>query len=177
MGSLLCITGPCGCGKSTLAGVYAEMRMHSGAGQVYVIHGDSFHRGFAGEGLPGALPWPQVLRFNWDCILSVAEMALARGMEVVVDYVVEEELPELIALAHRCGVEMRYVVLTASRETIASRLSARGDAQLTERALFLKGKLDSMAENEGRLLDNTGLSVRECAQRLTDPRFLLVMPG
>jgi len=45
------------------------------------------------------LAWEQVLKFNWECMLDVAEKALVRGLDVVIDYVVEDELPLLQKLS------------------------------------------------------------------------------
>lgn len=71
MSRLYVFSGPCGCGKSMLADAWARHLVDGGEhNQVYVIHGDSFHAGFQ--------YWPDILRFNWECILSVAGKALER---------------------------------------------------------------------------------------------------
>ena len=61
---------------------------------------------------------------------------------------------------------LHYTVLTADESTLASRLTQRGDAWLTERSLFLKQKLESMPENQGHLLDITGLTLDEALARV-----------
>ena len=48
----------------------------------------------------------------------------------------------------------------------------RGDVELTERALFLKKKLDSLAENQGHLLDNTGKTIELTLAELDMEKFL-----
>ena len=88
--------------------------------------------------------------------MDVAGKALVRGLDVIIDYVVEDELPMLQKLAKEHDAKLYYVVLTASEETIAKRIQTRGDNELIERALFLKKKLDSLPENQGHLYDNTG---------------------
>lgn len=168
MRQIYLFSGPCGSGKTTLANAYAEHLVRSqGRRQVYVIHGDDFHRGLVeteervGSACPGFLYWPDILRFNWECMLSVAEKALARNLDVVMDYVVEDELPFVCALARRYGADLFYVVLTASPEKLTQRLTRRGSAALIERALFLKAKLDSAPDNQGHLYDTGGQTVSE----------------
>lgn len=168
--SIYFFSGPCGSGKTTLAKAYAEYLANQGGGRpVYLIHGDCFHDGFvepdaASSGnmqAAGCLPWAEILKFNWKCIIGVADEALRRGLDVVIDYVVEDELPLVCRLAEAHGAELHYTVLTASAESIERRIRGRGDTDLIERALYLKDKLECAPENRRHLLDNTGLSVGE----------------
>lgn len=107
------------------------------------------------------LAWSHVLKFNWECMLDVAEKALVRGLDVVIDYVIEDELPLLQKLAKEHNAKLYYVVLTASEESITKRLQTRGDAELIERGIYLKKKLENLPENQGHLYDNTGKTVAE----------------
>ena len=170
MANIYFISGPCGCGKTTLTNAYAEHLVKvEKRTRIYVIHGDDFHHGFVGMYEEDAfhekaqasnpLAWEQVLKFNWECILDVAGKALARGLDIVIDYVVEDEFPLLQNLAKEYNAKLYYVVLTALDETIKEHLQTRGDEELIERALFLKDKLDHLPENQGHLYDNTGKSV------------------
>ncbi len=168
MSRLFMFSGPCGCGKSTLADAYANHLVRIGEkNQVYVIHGDNFHAGFAeterpvGSSCPDFLYWEDILRFNWECILSVAEKALCRGLDVIIDYVVEDELPLLQDLAKRTDSHLFYVVLTASEEELRTRLIGRGSADLIDRSLFLKNKLDHAAENTHHLYNISGMTVEQ----------------
>ncbi|MCM1189000.1 MAG: ATP-binding protein [bacterium] len=175
--SIYLFSGPCGCGKTSLTNAYAKRIVNTGKRkQIYVIHGDDFHAGFVETDDKGAffedgqatdmLAWLEILKFNWECILDTAARALARGIDVAVDYVVEEELPLMKDLAERYGAGLYYVVLTASEETIRQRIADRGDTEMTERALFLKNKLDHMPENQGHLFDNTGKTVEQELEEL-----------
>jgi len=173
------ISGPCGCGKTSLAKAFAEHLVNEGGRrQVYLVHGDSFHAGFIEAPQNGGctsegLEWPDILRFNWDCMLTVVRNALTRGLDVVMDYVVEDELPRVCSLAAELNACLHYTVLTASPDAIRQRLRARGNAELIDRALFLKEKLDGLRENQGHLLENTALSVPETVALLNDPRFIM----
>ena len=84
MSSVYLFSGPCGCGKSTLAEAYAKHLVNDcGQQQVYLIHGDDFHASFVetdhNEALfvngqaANKLEWEEILRFNWECILDVTE--------------------------------------------------------------------------------------------------------
>ena len=44
---------------------------------------------------------------------------------------------------------------------------------LTERALFLKNKLDNLPENQGHLLNNVGKSVEDELEQLKTENFIL----
>lgn len=166
--SVYVFSGPCGCGKSTLTDRYAQHLVQSGENlQVYVIHGDDFHRGFVetnrrlGPDYPGFLYWQDILDFNWECMLSTAQKALDRGLDVLIDYVVEDELPCLKDLARRNRTKLYYFVLTASEEELRQRLTRRGSTDLIERSLFLKNELEQRQENSPYLYDISGMTVEE----------------
>ena len=182
MSNIYFFSGPCGCGKSTLANAYAKHLVnHKGQKQVYLIHGDDFHASFIETDEKDAffrdgqavdeLAWQDILKFNWECILSVAGKALERGLDVIIDYVVEEELPLLQELAEMYRAELYYVVLTASEKTIKERITQRGDVEMIERALFLKNKLEQMPENQGHLFDNTAKTVEQEIEELQIVQF------
>lgn len=160
MNNIYVFSGPCGCGKTTLTNAFARHLVSAGGRlQAYVIHGDDFHQGFVDTdhrdaASPGVfLNWPDILKFNWDCILSVAGKALDRKLDVVIDYIVEDELPLLIDLAKRFGAQLYYVVLTISEEELVQRLTLRGSEELIERSLFLKNQLDHAPESQNHLYD------------------------
>lgn len=184
MSHIYFFSGPCGCGKSTLAEAFAKHLVNDeGRRQVYLIHGDDFHQGFVETDDKGdffvdgqaadAVAWEAILRFNWECIIDVADKALARGLDVVIDYVIEDELPLVAALAKKHGALLHYVVLTASEEAIRQRITHRGDVDLIDRAIFLKHKLEAMPENRGHLLDNTGLTVEAEIAGAGDGKFIV----
>ncbi len=175
MANIYFFSGPCGCGKTTLSNSFAKQLVNNcSTNQVYLIHGDEFHAGFveAADKEP-FLPWDDILKFNWDCILTVTRKALDRGLDVVIDYVIEDELPLVKMLAEEYSANLYYVVLTASENTIRQRIAKRGDVELTDRALFLKNKLDSMPENQGHLFDNTGMLVDEELEQLQISKFIV----
>lgn len=186
MANIYFFSGPCGCGKSTLATAYAKhLANNCERKQVYLIHGDDFHAGFVESDnkdnffvdgqASDALLWQDILKFNWDCILTVARKVLEKNLDVVIDYVIEEELPLVQRLAEEYDAKLYYVVLTASQDTIRQRITNRGDVDMIERALFLKNKLDNLPENQGHMFDNTNKSIEQELNelRLGIGRFLL----
>ncbi len=179
MRNIYCISGPCGVGKSTLADAFAKHLTNSGKRkQVYVIHGDDFHQGFVEtdnkdsfwkEGQAADLiEWTEILKFNWECIIEIAGKALVRDLDVVIDYVVEEELPLLLKLAKEHKADLYYIVLTASEKVITQRIEKRGDIEMVERALFLRKKLEELPENRGHIFDTTGKSVTEVVAEFSE---------
>ena len=169
MADVYLFSGPCGSGKTTLSEAFA----HQHDRPLYLIHGDDFQAGFITPEHTDGPAWADVLRFNWSCILTTARSALTLGVDVVIDYVVEDELPQVTSLAQEFGAKLHYIVLTADEALLHDRLQQRGDAWLIERALFLKAKLDKMPENQGRLLDVTGLGVQQVLQQLRQPKFIM----
>ena len=168
---IIFISGPCGCGKSTFTDALARHICDRDGKTVYVIHGDDFHAGFVEtqekdtffpDGEPADLVrWEDILSFNWDCIIATAERALKQGVDVLIDYVIETELPRVKELAARNSAELYYIVITATEEEIEKRIRSRGDLDMIERAKFLKNELEQMPENKGHLYDNTERSVDE----------------
>ena len=163
--SIIFVSGPCGTGKSTFTDAYARHMVSVNGKTVYVIHGDDFHAGFVepenkddffinGEASDDLL-WEDILKFNWDCIIATAGRALSQGTDVLIDYVIEDELPRVMELASLHGAKLYYIVLTATEDELERRIRNRGDLDMIERAKFLKRKLDAMPENAGHILDNT----------------------
>ena len=183
MPKLILISGACGCGKTTFADAYARHLVRQEHKTVYLIHGDDFHRGFIepedkgdfftdGQASDQVL-WEDILRFNWDCMIATAGRALEQGMDVVIDYVVETELPRVKELAAAHQADLYYVVLTADAEEIERRIRDRGDVDMVERALFLKKELEAMPENRGHLYNNTGKSIDDMIGEIVPEDYLL----
>ncbi len=181
MAGIYFISGACGSGKSTFADAYARHMVRETHRPVYVIHGDDFHQGFVEPEDKGAffvdgqasdpIRWEDILRFNWDCIIATADRVLRENLDVVIDYVIEDELPRVRELAEARRADLYYIVLTAEEEEIARRIRRRGDLDLVERGKFLKRKLDAMQENRGHLYDNTRKTPEEAIREIDPEQF------
>ena len=175
------ISGPCGSGKSTFTDEFSRHLVRQEHKTVYVIHGDNFHQGFiepedkgyffVGGEAHNRVLWEDILHFNWDCILMTADRALQQGMDVVIDYVIEDELPRVRELAEKHHAGLYYIVLTADAGEIERRIRGRGDTDLIERALFLKKKLEALPENQGHLYNNTGKTAEDAIREIDPEQY------
>lgn len=176
MPKIIFVSGACGSGKTTFADAYARHLVQHDQKTIYVIHGDDFHKGFVEPEEKGdffvdgrasdQVLWDDILRFNWDCIIATAQRALQDHMDIVIDYVIEDELPRVRELAEKNQAPLYYIVLTADADEIEQRIRKRGDVDLIGRALFLKTKLDALPENQGHLIDNTGKRAEDVIREL-----------
>ena len=183
MNKIIFISGPCGSGKSTFADAYARYLSDQENKTIYVIHGDDFHQGFVepedkedffvGGQASDPVLWSDILKFNWDCIISTAGRALDQGLDVVIDYVIEEEFPRIQDLAESHDAKLHYIVLTASEDELTRRIIDRGDTDMIERAIFLKNELETKAENQGHLLETTGKDLNEMIHELNLEEYLV----
>ena len=183
MNKIIFISGPCGSGKTTFSDAYARELAEQTHRTVYVIHGDSFHDGFVepetggnfdADGQPvDPVRWEDILAFNWDCLLFAADRALRQRIDVVIDYVIEDELPRVQALAQAHGAALYYIVLTAHTQEIVRRIRQRGDTELIDRALFLKQKLETLPENQGHIYDNTGKPPADAIREIELEKYLM----
>lgn len=176
MPKIIFVSGACGCGKTTFTNAYVKYLVGQDHKTRYVIHGDDFHGGFVeteekgdffvdGQASDQVL-WEDILRFNWDCILATAQRALQDNLDVVIDYVIEGELPRVRELAERNRAPLYYIVLTADADVIEDRIRKRGDTDLIDRALFLKKELEAMPENQGHIYNNTGKTPEEVIREI-----------
>ena len=183
MQKIIFVSGPCGCGKTTFTDAYTRHLVRKEKKTIYVIHGDDFQRGFVQpEDKPDFFPdgqasdrvlWEEILWFNWDCIIATAERALQQNLDVIIDYVIEDELPRVQALAEKYHTALYYIVLTADADEIERRIRSRGDTDMIERALFLKRKLEGLPENRGHLYNNTGKTPENAILEIDPERYLV----
>ncbi len=177
------VSGACGSGKSTFTDAYARHLVRRDHKTIYVIHGDDFHKGFTEPEEKGdffvdgqvsdQVLWEDILRFNWDCIIATAQRALQDNLDVVIDYVIEDELPRIRELAEKNKASLYYIVLTADADEIEKRIRRRGDVDMIGRALFLKKKLEAMPENRGHLYNNTGKTSEDAIREIVLERYLV----
>ncbi|WP_201004774.1 AAA family ATPase [Paenibacillus glycanilyticus] len=138
---LYLISGPLGVGKSTTSKELAQ-----NVQQCVLIEGDIL-LGMLNDEL--SLSWEERLRLTWDNILTLTRNYLQHDLNVVIDFVVEEELEWFCNhLSDLKNVTLKYVVLIADKEKIIERLNSRGDIDSLERSLFLLNKMESSHFNK-----------------------------
>ena len=179
------VSGPCGVGKTTTANALAK-QLVAERRTVCLIHGDDLGdhlllpddvSPFTEDGrIRDTVLWNRLLRFNWQCLLDMTRNALDAGADVVIYYVIEQELPLVSSLAREKGASLHYAVLTATKEALTQRIHRRGDPEILGRSLFLKTQLEQAEENRRHLLDISGLTPEQTVPLLQSGRFLVNTP-
>ncbi|KPB05931.1 AAA family ATPase [Bacillus sp. CHD6a] len=143
------ISGPCGVGKSTITKGLAHKLE-----EAVLIEGDLLSAMFVGEAQP---LWEEKLSIVWQNLSSMTKNFLLNGYDVVIDYVVEDELEWFCRELHQTGVEvtLHYYVLRADPEVLAERITKRGDTDMIPRSLELLHQLENKKENVPHLVDTT----------------------
>ncbi|MFS0728198.1 AAA family ATPase [Paenibacillus sp. 1P07SE] len=158
------ISGPLGVGKSTISKTLANTMQ-----QCALIEGDLLLHMYHGETEP---PWEDRLRLAWLHIAAVTRNLVREGLDVVIDFVVEDELSWFCDQIADLDGALHYVVLHAEPGTISARLDKRGDPESIHRSLFLRNKLMASPNNQPFLLDAGSKQPDELAQDiLKDDRF------
>ncbi len=152
------ISGPLGVGKSTVSKTLANAM-----NQCALIEGDLLLHVYRGETEP---PWEERLRLAWLNIAAVTRNFLLDGLDVVIDFVVEDELQWFFDQLSDLEATLHYVVLHAEPDTLAARLQQRGDMQYVHRSLFLRNKLMASPTNEPFLLDTDRKQPDELAEEI-----------
>jgi len=148
------ISGCCGAGKTTLTKELVKEMPRTA-----LIHGDDVHAFF---GTDLAAEWTERLKLTWQNILLLTENFLRNNVNVIIEYVVEDELEQILSVVKKYDVEVRYIVMTADQAIIKERLIQReGDDWLVERALFLRDKLTNCEANKPYIYDGSKNTIAE----------------
>ena len=99
---------------------------------------------------------------------------LDKGLDVVVDFVVEDELPWLREQLSGYDLQLRYVVLMADKETLIERLKKRNELRYKDRSMILLDQLSNEPSNKNYLLDTSDKEISEIVQEIINsPRFIV----
>nr|WP_269845584.1 AAA family ATPase [Paenibacillus selenitireducens] len=141
------LSGPCGVGKSTVSKMLSQELKHAA-----LIVGDNIMHMFE-EGYEP--PWEKRLSLTWDNITALTRNFISQDIDVIIDYVVEDELEWFCQNLADLTVDIKYVVLRANEDTLIERLNQRGNQELINRSLFLLRQLEGAVHNQPYLLDTT----------------------
>ncbi|WP_349305742.1 AAA family ATPase [Bacillus sp. FJAT-49711] len=142
------ISGPCGVGKSTIAKEVAKLVPNCA-----LVEGDHLLHFYDDHSM---LPWEERLWIAWKNLVDVTKNLLQHKLNVVIDFVVEDELKWFCTYFAHLEIQFKYVVLRADKETLVDRITERGDTYMVDRSLFLLNKLENETPfNEPFLYDTT----------------------
>lgn len=156
--TIFLISGPVGVGKTTLT---RRLALHRKAA---LISGDALFNPLENV---SALSWDDRLQLTWQNMLYITKQYLKKGLDVVIDFVVEEELEwfyqELKQFCDAQGLEftMQYLVLMTDPKTLIERLNRRGDGKHLHRAVSLLTKLGNDKRNKPYQCYTTGRTPAE----------------
>lgn len=153
MNSIYLISGPLGAGKSSLSRLINKKYGYA------LIDGDAM---FGPLENVRSLEWSQRLKVTWKNILEMTKNYLSYDLDVVIDFVVEDELDWFISELGNFNIRFKYVVLVAKEDEIKKRLIKRdGGLQYQDRSLVLLNQLQSNERNKRFILDTTGKTNQE----------------
>ena len=122
------------------------------------------------------MPWDERLQNAWREILSRTKGYLQKGSNVVIDFVVEDELEWFCKQVSDPDVAINYVVLITDKENILKRLGMRNEIKYKDRSLFLLDKLSKNPQNAKYLYDTTGKNIPDIVQEIAGSSRFTVHP-
>lgn len=159
------ISGPLGVGKTTVS----KALFDAIDGAALVAGDDLYNLEEESE-----LAWEEKLQKSWDKILSATKNNLDKSLNVVVDFVVEDEFPWFRKRLSDYNVQFKYVVLLADKEIILERLKKRNELKYKDRSMVLLDQLSKDPQNQKYIYDTTDKEVSEIVQEIIkSPRFIV----
>lgn len=152
------VSGPCGVGKSTVSKIVTQL-VKPGV----LIEGDYINYMF-GEG--SEPPWKDQLRLTWENIAALTRNFIQNNFNVVIDFVVEDELEWFCKQIADLDTRLKYVVLRADKEKLIERLTGRGEPDLIDRSLFLLNQMEESQLHQQFMYDTTAIAPNEVAAEI-----------
>jgi deoxyadenosine/deoxycytidine kinase len=160
------ISGPIGVGKSTTSKKLAQKVKNC-----VLLEGDTILDMFD---YGAEASWEERLNLTWEHILALTKGFIRKDFNVVIDFVVEEELDWFCEQLADLQITLKYIVLRADEENLIERIHMRGDKNSIDRSLYLLNKLQSNQLNHPYLLDTTHKQTEEIVDIIIrDPVFIV----
>lgn len=160
------ISGPLGVGKTTLTKKLVN-QLDNGV----LIEGDTFLN--ATEKV-SKLSWEKRISLAWNSILDTTRSYIQADLDVVIDFVIEEELKWFIEETKDLDIQIKYIVLIADKQTLKKRLEKRGDTQYLNRSLVLLDKLSNETSNRKYIFNTINKNTSEIVgELLSTSRFIV----
>ena len=148
------ISGPIGAGKTTLSKTINKKNENC-----VLINGDALF--WPLENIPN-ITWEKRLQLTWKNILAVTKNYLNDGLNVVIDFVVEDELEWFKTKIAKLNPKIKYVVLLASPDVLRARLQDRDNGlRYLDRSLTLLEKLSNDPNNQKFIIDTSDKSTEQ----------------
>ncbi|MEH7380542.1 AAA family ATPase [Bacillus sp. JJ1533] len=147
------VSGPVGVGKST-----TSKKLAQSVKNCVLLEGDFILNMFD---YGAEASWEERLRLSWEYILTLTRSLIQKKFNIVIDFVVEDELDWFCEQISDLPVTLKYIVLRADKVKLIERINKRGDIELIDRSLFLLNKLETTPSNQPFLLDTTLKSTEE----------------
>lgn len=165
---LILMSGPCGCGKTTLSRLLAE---NPAAERTVHMHTDDFYHYIKKGYIP---PWETASKDQNEAVIRAASACAGQyalgGYEVYVDGVVGPWFLGSWRELARQGVDLRYIILRPSQETAVKRALEREQNQefsLTEETVRAMWRdFAALGPYEAHAVNTEGQSPAESARAL-----------
>lgn len=156
------ISGPLGVGKSTVTRQLEDILDNT-----VLIEGDVLNAMFWGKERKS---WA----ITWENIMLIAQNYLRHDFDVIIDYVVEEELQWICNSLAQFNVQIKYIVLVADEASIRERLVKRKSPEDLERSLFLLNKLKGTAQNKDYIFNTSNKQPIDIARNIIESNAYLI---
>lgn len=149
------LSGPLGVGKTTLG-----KHLLKTVNDSKLIHGDDFFH----EAEKFNWDWYKRIEYAWERIVELTNQYLKEGHNVILDFVVEDELKWFCKQFSPDEVTIKYIVLMTNKDTIVKRLKQRDEVdKYKERSFFLLDKINKDPKNKKYFYDATTKTTEEIA--------------
>lgn len=167
--TLFIITGPCGVGKSTISQKLAEqfdLSCHINVDLLYGMVISGYVKPWKDDG--------KLMNLLWRNVCSLIKNFANENYTVILDYIVFPE--HLKYMIEELKLKVKYVVLTADKDTIRNRdLLRPADEVMGERAIELLEEFNAKGINHKYLIDTSFKTIEEIIDIITkDDRFIII---